>query len=107
MFGDSFVAVLVVRVPRIDVFPLSESGRARNGFVVGLVGELQGPVEPAQHVDGRRMYLAMHHDVAGIWKRIVHPDSILSWQDGAVCSIENIERDVKRREPIHATQVTM
>ena len=63
-FGDAFVVLPIVRVPRIEMFPLSESDRSPDGFVVGLVGELRGRVEPAQHVGDRRMHLTMHDDVA-------------------------------------------
>lgn len=45
MFGDTFVVLSVVGVPRIEMFPTRELARARDRFVVGGTVELLGRVE--------------------------------------------------------------
>ena len=72
MFGDTFVVLSVVGVPRIEMFPACELARARDRVVVGRTVELLGGVESSECVDDGRIHLATDHDVAWTGNRIVH-----------------------------------
>jgi hypothetical protein len=68
MRGHPLVALPVGRVPGIEIFTPSKRGGSLDGFVVGLIGELQGPVEPADNIDGRARRLELNDDVPGMRK---------------------------------------
>jgi hypothetical protein len=86
VLGDALEALIVGRVPRIEVFALRELLRAVERILVRSAGDLVRPVKSTQDEDSRRMDLAMNDDVASSW-RDRHggppPENLPWWKDHA------------------------
>ena len=72
MLRDTLEDLLVTGVPNVDLFALGKACRLGEGFVRRAAEELEGAIQPTQHVDGRRMHLAMNDEVARAWKAVAH-----------------------------------
>jgi len=69
---DALENLLIGCVPDIDLFAMRASRRVSDGVLGRPAEKLKRPIEPAQNVDGRRMHLTMHDDVARARKTIAH-----------------------------------
>ena len=72
MLNDTLEDLLVARVPDIDLLAPGMACRMGKGFLGRAAEELKRSIQSAQHIDGRRMHLAMHDDVARARKVVAH-----------------------------------
>jgi hypothetical protein len=73
--GQTLEDLVVGGVPRIEMFPAGRRYRPGQGFFVRLVSTLHGLISPAQNIDGWRMHLAMHNNVARVRTATAHEEA--------------------------------